>query len=162
MHCQCVRSSVPRAQGPPDSAGEADAFALKQLDGPRVGVLGVSTNSWRRDIAVSGGGLPLRGFGEESQVEAERFGGADRQRRDVWMPRVDQEVGFLGDDGAGDLEDERGLIRDPGIPEHLQGSGARIRAPVGGKPLRGEPGDRMVRKSGRDQYGKGYRTPFWP
>ncbi len=36
--------------------------------------------------------LPLRGFGEGPQVEAERFGGADRQRRDVWMPRVDQEV----------------------------------------------------------------------
>ena len=67
------------------------------------------------------------------------------------MPRVDEEVGLLGDDGARDWEDEGGLFRDAGIPERLEGGGAGIRAPVVRKPLRAEPADRIVRKGGGDQ-----------
>jgi hypothetical protein len=91
--------------------------------------------------------LPSAG---EARVEQEGDGLAEAEFGELGMGRIEEEVGFGGDDDAGDLEDGRGRTSEPGVAYGVSASWCRIGAPVLRKSGRGETFDEVRRDGDGD------------
>src|SRR5687768_14523164 len=75
---------------------------------------------------------------QEAIIESERFGFGDFDGLEIRMRRVEQEIRFVADDDARDLQHRGTLLAGPEISKGFCARGRRFRLPVARQACRGQ------------------------